>query len=147
MINQNNALNTQIEIVQISMYCDIIKNILIKHRSLSVIKILTFSFIIKKNKCLRLDCFSAKNKNDLVLKCLSQIAGRYDEFKEQLKFIFSALDILIKNNICSLHITEVICNIPEILDIEDYGTFMSSAIEEGKQYTDRQFLREVISIV
>lgn len=40
-------LDLQIEVIQISIYCDIVKNLLLKHRSISVIKIISFSFIIK----------------------------------------------------------------------------------------------------
>lgn len=39
-------LDLQIEVIQISIYCDIVKNLLLKHRSISVIKIISFSFII-----------------------------------------------------------------------------------------------------
>ena len=31
-------LDLQIEVIQISIYCDIVKNLLLKHRSISVIK-------------------------------------------------------------------------------------------------------------
>lgn len=37
-------LDLQIEVIQISIYCDIVKNLLLKHRSISVIKIISFSF-------------------------------------------------------------------------------------------------------
>lgn len=39
-------LDLQIEVIQISIYCDIVKNLLLKHRSISVIKIISFSFFI-----------------------------------------------------------------------------------------------------
>ena len=41
-------LDLQIEVIQISIYCDIVKNLLLKHRSISVIKIISFSFIINQ---------------------------------------------------------------------------------------------------
>ena len=40
-------LDLQIEVIQISIYCDIVKNLLLKHRSISVIKIISFSFMKK----------------------------------------------------------------------------------------------------
>lgn len=46
-------LDLQIEVIQISIYCDIVKNLLLKHRSISVIKIISFSFIIKRDSICR----------------------------------------------------------------------------------------------
>ena len=44
-------LDLQIEATQISIYCDIIRNLLLKHRSISIIKVILISFIIKKRQC------------------------------------------------------------------------------------------------
>lgn len=140
-------ISLQVEAVQVSLYCDIIKNILVKHRELSIIKLLTFSFVIKKNECTKMKCFSALDKKDLVLKFLSQVTGRYSEYLLQLEYGIEALDILIDNGICSLHENEVLCNLPCDEHVDTYGSFTSSAIEESKAFTDRQFLKEVVSIV
>lgn len=147
-MNENSKiLHLQIEAVQVATYCNIIKNILIKYRNLSIIKIAVFSFIIKKQECLQVECYNAKNTNDLVLKALSQIAGRYEELCDQLPFIFQALDLLIKNGVCDRHQNEIMCKLPTNTKIMLQKGFVFSAIEESKAYTDRQFLKEVISIV
>lgn len=143
----NEIVDLQAEALQLSMYCKIIKDILIKYRSISIIKLVVFSFIIKKHESLQVECFSAKNSTDLVLKALAQIAGRYDELESQLPHIFQAIDLLIKNGICDLHTTEVMCLLPESTTHQLMKGFIFSAIEESKSYTDRQFLKEVISIV
>lgn len=65
-------LDLQIEVIQISIYCDIVKNLLLKHRSISVIKIISFSFIIKKRQHLQGSVYKGNNKVDLVLKFLSK---------------------------------------------------------------------------
>lgn len=49
-------LDLQIEVIQISIYCDIVKNLLLKHRSISVIKIISFSFITKKETAFAGEC-------------------------------------------------------------------------------------------
>lgn len=49
-------LDLQIEVIQISIYCDIVKNLLLKHRSISVIKIISFSFHIKKETAFAGEC-------------------------------------------------------------------------------------------
>lgn len=40
-------LDLQIEVIQASIYCDIIKRLLLQHRSVSIVKVIVFSFIIK----------------------------------------------------------------------------------------------------
>lgn len=49
-------LDLQIEVIQISIYCDIVKNLLLKHRSISVIKIISFSFYNKKETAFAGEC-------------------------------------------------------------------------------------------
>ena len=58
-----------------------------------------------------------------------------------------ALDLLIKNGVCDKHQNEIMCKLPINTKIMLQKGFIFSAIEETKTYTDRQFLKEVISIV
>ena len=51
---KNLLLDMQIEAVQTSIYCHIVKNIIARHRSISLIKVSVFSFVIKKRQHLRL---------------------------------------------------------------------------------------------
>lgn len=145
--NELKTLDLQVEAIQVSIYCNIIKNILVMHRNLSVVKMLAFSFVIKKGRHLQINCYSAKNRSDLVLKFLSQVVGRYNEFYMQLPYIFQAIDLLVKNNICEVHENELFCKLPRNWAVNDYGDFTNSAIQESQGYTDRQFLTEVINIV
>lgn len=140
-------LDLQIEIVQISIYCDIIKNLLIKHRSMSIIKLSSFSFIIKKRDHVKGSIYSGNNKVDLVLKFLSQASGLFDDLCVQLPFILQAIDLLVKDDICEVHESEVICLISSYQNAANYDAFTEAAIQESKTYSDRQFLREVINIV
>lgn len=41
-------LDLQIEVIQASIYCDIIKRLLLQHRSVSIVKVIVFSFYVKK---------------------------------------------------------------------------------------------------
>lgn len=143
----NEIINLQAEALQVGMYCSIIKDLLIQYRNMSVAKILVFSFIIKKQENLKIECFSDRNSNDLVLKALTQIAGRHDELINQLSYIFQAIDLLIKNGVCDIHSSEIMCLLPVSATQQLKKGFIYSAIEESKSYTDRQFLKEVISIV
>ena len=146
LMNDRNVF-VEIEAVQVSIHCEIIKNLLARHRSLSIVKTATFSFAIKKLTLLQGSYYSARNRTDLVLKYLSQISGCYDEFCRQLPYILQSMDLLVKAGVCDVHETELISKEPVDACTEDYGAFTIAAIEESKRYTDRQFWKEVLSIV
>lgn len=143
----NDELEKTIEVIQVSIYYDIIKNLLAYHRSMSIIKVATFSFTIKKVAYLHSGCFTGKNRTDLVLKFLSQVTGCCDEFYSQLPYILQSIDLLLKAGFCELHESELLCRQSSVVSAEDYGSFTNAAIEESTNYTDRQFWKEVLSIV
>jgi hypothetical protein len=147
MENNRVDVSKEIEAVQISIYCEIVKNLLIRYRSMSIVKVVAFSFGIKKVMYLQDSCYTARNRSDLVLKYLSQISGCYDEMCEQLPYILQSIDLLIRNSVCELHETELLCKYHADYSVEDYGPFTVAAIQESNHYTDRQFWKEVISIV
>lgn len=141
------SLDLQIEVVQVSIYYDLIRRILIKYRSISIIKVATISFIIKKREFFRGSIYSGKHTNDLVLKFLSQANGLFDELCDQLKYVFEAIDILVADGDCEVHEGELTCNSNVHPTVKGFDTFTESVIRESMSYTDRQFLKEVISIV
>lgn len=140
-------LNLQIEAIQLSIYCDIVKNLLLKHRSMSIIKVISFSFIIKKRQYLQGSIYKGNNKTDLVLKFLSQASGLFDDMCEQMPYVFQTIDLLVKDGFCEAHEGELICTAKNQQKAVDYDAFTEAVIQESKSYSDRQFLREVISIV
>lgn len=140
-------LDLQIEVIQISIYCDIVKNLLLKHRSMSIIKVISFSFVIKKRQHLQGSIYKGNNKTDLVLKFLSQASGLFDDMCEQMPYVFQAIDLLVKDGFCEAHEGELICTTTNRQKAVDYDAFTEAAIQESKSYSDRQFLREVISVV
>ncbi len=146
MLNEKD-LDLQIEVVQVSIYYDLIRRLLIKYRSISIIKIAPISFIIKKREYFRGSIYSARNTNDLVLKFLSQANGLFDELCDQLKYIFEAVDILVANGDCEVHKRELTCNPSLHLSVKGFDAFTESVIRESMYYTDRQFLKEVIRVV
>lgn len=141
------ALDLQIEVVQVSIYYDLIRRLLIKYRSISIVKAAAISFIIKKTEYFGKSIYSAKNTNDLVLKFLSQANGLFDELCDQLKYVFEAVDILVTDGDCVVHEGELTCNPSLHLSVKGFDAFTESAIRESINYTDRQFLKEVISVV
>lgn len=141
------ALDLQIEVVQVSIYYDLIRRILIKYRSISVIKVAVISFIIKKREYLQGSMYSAKHTNDVILKFLSQANGLFDELCGQFKYIFEAIDILVAYGDCEVHEGELTCNPSIHLQVKGFDPFTESVIRQSIYYTDRQFLKEVISVV
>lgn len=143
----DDILDTQIEIIQISIYCDIVRNLLSNARSISIAKIVPFSFVIKKRNYLHGSLYKGNNKSDLVLKFLSQASGLFDELCNQMPYIFEAIDLLVQDGFCEIHEDELICCNVNQQGTKNYGMFTEAAIQESKEYSDRQFIKEVISIV
>ncbi len=139
-------IKLELEIILVAKYCEILKEILKHHKNLSLNKILVFSFLIKKRNFNNKDVYSAKNKHDLVLKSISLLAGAYDDYCREIKYIIEAIDLLIKNN--KIFIEEgILCYVETGEKVKKNNSFINKAIEESKEYSDRQFLKEVIESV
>ena len=78
---------------------------------------------------------------------LSQVNGLFDELCEQMPYVLESIDLLTKDGFCEVHEGEVICITNSNQIISDFDAFTEAAFQESKSYSDRQFLREVISIV
>lgn len=135
------------ETILISMYCDIVLCILKVHKNLSVNKTLVFSYLIKKRKFNERDVFSAKNSTDVVLKCLSQLSGQFEDYCDNIQYIIKAIHILIINKKIQLNETEIFYNCNDGESIFKESNFMNKAINQSKKITERQFLKEVINNV
>ena len=57
-------LNLEIEIIQTSIYCNIITMLIKEHTSLSVNKLIVFSYLVKKESLIQNSIFKASNKKD-----------------------------------------------------------------------------------
>lgn len=147
MSGPNQKLELEIEVIQVSIYCDILRNILFVCPSISVIKASVFSFIIKKQDIRHVQLFSGKNSTDLVLKFLSQAYGQNEEFLAQLPYIFEAIRILDQSNICDVHEGILISSSKYEGKKGIFDKFTYDTLKESNSYSDRQFLKEVISIV
>ncbi len=133
----------ELEIIMLSTYCDIVLDILKKHKNLSVNKVVTFSYLIKKNKFMSSNIYNASNKNDLVLKCLSQLSGLFDDYCANIKYIIAAIHLLIENEEISECSGELIYKETNEIVVEE-KSFLNLAIKESYRYSDKQFLKEVV---
>lgn len=142
-------LELESEVIQISMYMDIILNILKKHNELSIIKIMLFSYIIKKEMFRFGKIYTAGNTQNIVYKAISLLSGEYEEYCKNIKFIIKAIHVLklnkqVKLDGCILCLADSI-NLDSKIYLE--SPFIEKAIEVSKRMTDRQFMREVMANV
>lgn len=128
----------------LSGYCDIILGILQKHGQLSVNKILVFSYIIKKNKFNDKEIYSANNSKDMLLKCISQLSGAFEDYCNSIEYILKAIHLLIQNGNLLIEEDQLKYNLKEHNTIYIESNFITKSIRESKKMTDRQFLKEVM---
>lgn len=139
-------LKYEVEAIQISIYCDIIKQILRKHEELSLSKILVFSYLIKNDYFLLSNVYKANSTQDLIYKGLSLLAGNYKGFCESVEYIAKAIHLLsdrdaivIENSILKFVST---ADRPKMVYQE--SAFIENTIEASKKITDKQFMKEVM---
>ena len=125
-------LKLEAEILQISIYTNIVLNILKKHKELSLNKI-----------------YAANNTKDVVYKAVSMLSGEYIEYCDNIKFILKAIHLLIENKKIELN-GYVLCWINDTetrKSLYQESLFIEKAIEESKRMSDRQFMKEVTANV
>lgn len=139
-------LKYESEAIQISIYCDIIKQIINKHKELSLAKILVFSYVIKNDYFLLSNVYNANSSQDLIYKCLSLFAGKYNEFCESIEYIIKAIHLLkIKNVILvDSSIIKAISPLCNTKLVYHKSGFMEKAVEASKKMSDKQFMKEVM---
>lgn len=141
-----NKNQIELEIILTSTYCNVIMDVLKNHKSLSVNKMLVFSYLIKKRKYLNSSIYYTSNKKDVTLKGLSQLTGLFDDYLDNIKYIIRAIHLLVTKE-------KIIHNSGELIYIEigevyiKEPTFIDNVIRDSQKYSDRQFLKEVISNV
>lgn len=140
-------MKNDMEVIQLSIYCDIVMTILKKHKNLSINKILVFSYLLKKNKFYAKAVYDGRSSKELVTKALSLLNGLCDDYLNNLLYIFQAVDILIEAQ--KIELNENILCLKEERYITTYSEslFWERVIEDSSKYTDRQFLKEILNNV
>ncbi len=142
-------LNLEVEIIQTSIYCNIITMLLKEHNSLSLNKLIIFSYLQKKESLIPYPVFRSTNKKDIVNKYLSLLSGDLNNLFYSYKYILEAIHILLKNEVLKLN--GVFITKTNKLDIEKFvykeSDFTKKVIEKTKTMSDKQFMREVLSNV
>lgn len=142
-------LKQELEIVQISIYCDIIMMLLKEHKTLSLIKLPVFSYLTKKENLIQNSVFRTSNTKEIVNKYLSLLSGDLDNFFISYEYILKAIHVLIENEV--IEQKGIFISKKNKLDISDFvfkeNDFTKKVIEKSKTMSDKQFMREVLSNV
>lgn len=142
-------LELEAETIQVSIYTNIVLNILKSHKELSVNKTLLFSYLIKKEKFRLGKIYNANNTQDVVCKAISLLSGEYVEYCENIKFILKAIHLLVISKRIELNgcLLSWINGQKVAKSLYQESPFIEKAIEESKKMSDRQFMKEVTSNV
>ena len=142
-------LELEAETIQISIYSNIVLNLLKKHTVLSLNKIMLFSYLVKKEKFRLGKVYTAHNTQDIVCKAVSLISGEYLEYCENVKFILKAVHLLFINS--KVKMEGSLLYLSDESDVKKSlypeSPFIENAIEVSKKMSDRQFMKEVIANV
>ena len=142
-------LKQELEIVQISIYCDIVMMLLKEHKTLSLIKLPVFSYLTKKENLIQNSVFRTSNTKEIVNKYLSLLSGDLDNFFVSYEYTLKAIHVLIENEV--IEQKGIFISKKNKLDISDFvfkeTDFAKKVIEKVKTMSDKQFMREVLSNV
>ena len=144
MMNKN-ELKT--EVLLVSKYCYLITLILKAHKQLSVNKMIFFAYLLKNDNNYYKALYNANTDNDIVIKAILQISGNYTEYCKNIRYIIEAIHLLVENNDIILHNSILMCKYEGNLDDVYDNKFIKKAIDESDNFSDRQFLKEVLSNV
>lgn len=72
--------NVDAEVIQLSVYCDIIIGILKHIEEMSINKVMVFAYILKKNRFYKCKVFTANSKINIVIKALTLLNGLRDDY-------------------------------------------------------------------
>lgn len=142
-------LKQELEIVQISIYCDIVTMLLKEHKILSLVKLAVFSYLTKKENLIQNSVFRSSNTKEIVNKYLSLLSGDLDNFFISYEYILKAIHILIENKIIELK--GILISTKNNMELSNFvfkeNDFTKKVIEKAKTMSDKQFMREVLSNV
>lgn len=143
------TIEDEAEILQVSRYCEIIIQILAINKSLSLVKMLTFAFLLKNQVYLKQNLFPANTSVEIVYRYISALSGQFKEFLNNIPYILNAIHLLKSDNRITINnsIIKAIRIKMSLNQMYDESAFIYKVINESKKMTDRQFLKEVINNV
>ncbi|MGG4144984.1 hypothetical protein ABEW34_17850 [Paenibacillus algorifonticola] len=142
-------LNVEIESIQVSIFCEVVLDILRKHRSLSINKTIVFAYLIKKERFIPNSVYNGNNTQDIIYKCLSLLSGDFDGFCNSVEFIIKAIHILSNKGV--VIVENDLLHVEDSSDVSEIAyketKFIEKAIEYSKYMNEKQFMKEVTANV
>ena len=142
-------LKQELEAVQISIYCNIVSMLLKEHKTLSLAKLIVFSYLVKKEALTPCNIFTSNIKKDIINKYLSLLSGDIDNLFASYEYILKAINILKKNGFidCNGILISKTNKLNNFVYVYEENKFTKKVIEKTKNMSDAQFMREVLSNV
>ena len=142
-------MNKEYEAIQISVYIDAVYTILKEHNDMSLIQLTFFAYILNKTRFFEKEIYTAKVKNNIVIKAISIISGDFEGFSNAMQFILKALHIMNKSKIVSIEGQFVHLVNKEFKSVNciKLSNFENKAISESKHWSDKRFIKEVLHSV
>ncbi len=139
-------IKEKMEVLQLSIFINIICELLKKHKQFSICKLVTLVYIIKQYRFLGNNIYTGKDSKNLIYKGLSLLLGQLNRYCDSLEYIFKAIHILLINDIVILENNSILILKKDIQTEITFleNKFLNKVIEESKFITDRQFIKEVI---
>lgn len=142
-------IELQAESIQLSIYSEIILNALSTHKELSLMKTIVFAYLIKQHKLESYQVYDGRHTSDVLFKCLSLLSGNFEEYCNSVEYIIKSVDLLHKNNLIVIdgEILKSNEDFRNLINKKNENPFLNKAIEESKSWSDKQFIKEVLSNV
>ena len=142
-------LKQELEAVQISIYCNIVSMLLKEHKTLSLTKLIVFSYLVKKEALTQCNIFTSNIKTDIINQYLSLLSGDIDTLFASYEYILKAINILKKNGFidCNGIVVSKTNKLNNFVYVYEENKFTKKVIEKTKNMSDAQFMREVLSNV
>lgn len=147
-MNNEDKYNSEYEVILTSFYIDVISRIVSNNPSISVIKLVFFSFLIKKEHFRKFNTYSGNTSRDLINKVISLASGSFDKFCDNISYIFFAIHLLKINNKIEISSEgKCIWISSDEKQTQTYGKIIIDALKKSFYVTDDQFLKEVVANV
>ena len=85
--------------------------------------------------------------SQLKLKAISQVSGNYADYCKNIPYIIEAIHLLLENGDILLNNSTLLCKENNIGKEKYSNKFLQNAINESYNFSDRQFLKEILSNV
>ena len=139
-------MNKEYEAIQIGVYIDAVYTILKEHKDMSLIQLSFYTYILNKTRFFLEEIYTARVKNNIVIRAISVISGDFEGFSNAMPYILKALHIMNESKIVSIEgqIVHLIDKQFKNVKCFKISNFENKAINASKGWSDKRFIKEVL---